>query len=71
MTIMLDNVLPIELVEEEEMIGQVDINGVWYHVQALTLDEFTDRGYCVDSDPDYEPQLDEHGFIYVFSPYSR
>lgn len=58
--------------EGNTKLGTVIVNGVFYHVEALTPEEFAERGYNLDSEVAEgieQFQTDAAGLIYVFAPY--
>lgn len=53
----------------DRMATMLYINGRAYHFERIPKEEFL-RGYCVDRDPDYNPETDEEGYCYMIAPVS-
>jgi hypothetical protein len=50
-------------------VTHLSINGVLYHFEQMTREEF--GNYVVDSDPDFEPMLDKDGMCYLIAPFCK
>lgn len=61
--------IPLSLESEREAAVLI-IDGVRYHLERIVREQLVSE-YRVDSDPDYDPEVDTEGFCYILAPFSR